>query len=361
MSDLHVELYKRYRPNTWAGLIGQKQVAKSLQSAVKANKVPTAYLFSGQRGCGKTSGALILAKAINCLNPVVETADPCNECEVCVSIDNGTQLGVTYVSAAQRSGVEDIKDLVGQARLSMPIKRQVFIIDEIHNLKQGKGFEALLIPLEETNMPALFIFCTTEIEKVPQTIISRVQSRRFNLVDADLMLKYITHIAKKEDLGLNEDALREAVRQGRGSVRDTMTALESISSTGSITQPIGGKLLESLATQNLTSILTVIAEAASEGESGRDLAEQLFEDLRDLLLSASGVDSSLIGALPLDNPAAVAKGMLGRQGIMLVMDEVGESITQISMGSDARISLEIAMVKALGKLKRLKKAMESRA
>lgn len=360
-SDLHIELYKKYRPNTWRGLIGQQTVARSLQSAIKANKVPTAYLFSGERGTGKTSSALLLAKAINCLNPVEETADPCNKCEVCTSIDNGTQPGVTYVSAAQRSGVEDIKDLIAKARLSMPIKRQVFIIDEIHNLKQGKGFEALLIPLEEVGMPALFIFCTTEIEKVPQTIVSRVQSRRLNLVDSETMLKYVTAIAKREALDLPENLLQEAVRQGRGSVRDTLTALETVSSTGEFVQPLGGKLLEALASHDMTGVLTVIAEANANGEGMSEMSEALFEDLRDLLLVAGGVTGDLVGTLPVEDPKAIVKALLGARGIMIMMDELGTAITQTSMGADARISLEVAMVKSFNNLRRLKKQLESRS
>lgn len=359
-SQNHVEIYKRYRPRSWRGLIGQEKVAKSLQSAVKANKLPTAYLFSGPRGCGKTSAALILAKSINCLNPNEATADPCNKCEVCLAINAGNQIGVTYFSAAQRSGVEDVRDLVQQARLSVPIKRQVFIIDEIHNFKQGKGFEALLIPLEEEDMPALFIFCTTEIEKVPQTILSRVQSRRFNLVDAATMLPYVEKIAGREKLELDEDALKAAVRQGRGSVRDTLTALEAIVATGEYTTSSGGDLLEAIASHDLSEALKTIAHANSEGYDGRDLAEQLFEDLRNLLLFASGADPELVGVIPVKDPAVTVKGFYNKTGLTRAMDEVGAALTNIVMGGDARIHLEIGIVKTLNQLARLKKALESR-
>lgn len=360
-TDKHIELYKKYRPTTWKGLVGQTKVAKSLQGAVKTNKLPTAFLFSGPRGCGKTSAALLLAKAINCLNPS-EQADPCNVCEVCTAINDGRQLGVSYISAANlgSGGAERIREIVQQARLHQPIKRQVWIIDEIHNLHKA-AFDALLIPLEEPNMPALFIFCTTEINKVPQTILSRIQSRKFNLVDADLMLKYVKHIGGKEKLDLSDEAYETAVREGRGSVRDTLTALEGIVSNGLTSVSVGGKLVESLATQNLAAILTVVAQANADGESARDLAEQLFEDLRGLLFHSAKVDSSLVGILPTVDPDGVVKGLLGGPGIMAVMDELGDAITHMTMGADPRIHLEIAMVKSISRLKRIQKAREARS
>lgn len=354
----HIELYKAYRPTNWAGLIGQAKVAKSLQMAVRSNKLPTAYLFSGPRGTGKTSAALLLAKAINCLNPN-ENHDPCNTCEVCENIDAGRQLGVSYLSAANTGSVDEVRKLVQQARLHQPIKQQVWIIDEVHNLSK-QGFDALLIPLEEKGMPALFIFCTTEISKVPQTIISRIQARKFNLVDPELMLRYAKHIGSKEGLELSDDEYAAAVRDGRGSVRDTLTALEAIMSSGITSTSVGGKLVEALAVHDLPATLTVIAQANADGETIRDLAEQLFEDLRNLLLHSVHVDSSLVGVLAVSDPDKVVKGFVSREGLMAVMDMLGESLTHMAMGGDARIHLEIACVKAVDQLKRRRKALEAR-
>ena len=358
-TEKHIELYKKYRPSKWIELIGQQKVAKSLQSAVKAEKLPTAYLFAGPRGCGKTSAALLLAKSLNCLNPT-PTLDPCNKCEVCEAVDAGRQLGVNYISAANKGTVDDIRGIVQQARLHQPVKRQVWIIDEVHSISR-QAFDALLIPLEEKNMPALFIFCTTEIDRIPQTILSRIQQRRFTLVDADEMISFATKVTKKENLTISEDAIKDAVRQGRGSVRDTLSALEAISETGSFSLSVGGQLLEAISSKNLTEILSVISQANSDGQDCRDLAEQLFEDLRDLLLSASGVDPSLVGVIPVSDEAKVTRGLLGKRGIMLSMDEIGDAITQMTMGADARIHLEIGLVKTLNQLKRLQKAIDARA
>lgn len=294
-----------------------------------------------------TSAALLTAKAINCLNPNPKNADPCNECEVCVSINNGNQMGVTYISSAQIKGVEEIRDLVQKARLEVPIKQQVFIIDEIHNLRTGKGFEALLIPLEEENMPSLFIFCTTETQKVPDTILSRVQSRKFNLVNPELMTKYIGAISNKEELGLDEEALSSVVRAGRGSVRDTLSKLEEFASSGETAPTFGGELLEAMSSRKTAEAWGIIAKAEASGIDCRDLGEQLFEDLRDLALLSSNNAENLVSKPPVNDLKAVVVGLSGIPGILAAADEIGEGLTRITWGGDARINLEIAVAKAL--------------
>jgi DNA polymerase-3 subunit gamma/tau len=352
--ELHIELYKKYRPNKWAHLIGQEKVARSLQSVLVADQVPTAYLFSGPRGTGKTSAALIFAKAINCENP--DKGNPCNTCETCVSIDQVSQPGVTYISAAQNSGVDKMRELVSKARLRMPINRQVFIIDEIHNLKDGKGFEALLIPLEEKTMPALFIFCTTEINKVPRTILSRVQQRKFTLVEPDILTKYVSKIVKAENLDLTQEEIETAVRMGRGSVRDTLTALETVALTGIVSVSFGSQLLDSIATLSIPNTLKVVAEANKESVDMRAFAEQLFEDLRDLLLLAGGADRELVGIPPVINEEEIIQRMQGARGILYLMKSLGESITKISLGADPRILLEVSLLEGVHNLQKLRKA-----
>lgn len=348
----HIELYKRYRPTRWGALIGQEKVAKSLQNAVKAQKLPTAYLFAGPRGCGKTTAAFILTKALNCLNPKVETADPCNECEVCRAIDDGTQLGVTYMSAASVPGVDEMRRLVQQARTHQPIKKQVFIIDEVHNLRSGKGFEALLIPLEEKDMPALFIFCTTEIDKVPTAVLSRLQQRRFGLVDAEAMTLQLSKISKHAQLDVSEETIAAAVRLGRGSVRDSLTHLESLLETGVEVTPFGTALLEGLIKQDVGASLAVLAEANQVNPDFREISETLFEDLRDLLLLSQGVDASLVGIPSVKDVEAAVAGLMGEKGILLYMREVGEAISSMALGLDSRIVLETALVKSLATIRR---------
>jgi len=351
MAEQHLELYKLYRPKNWRGLIGQDKVVKSLKGAVAAGKVPTAYAFIGERGCGKTSAALILAKAINCLNP--SEGDPCNECDVCKNIDNGAQIGINYISMANKGSVDDIREIAQQARLATPLNRQVWILDEFHNLSK-QAFDALLIPLEDPRMPSLFILCSTEVNKIPQTIMSRVQSRKFSLVGEEIMTKYVKAVLKKEQLELDDESIASVIRMGRGSVRDTLTALERVNETGETFANYGGRLLEAFASQNLGDSLSVIAEASAEDEvKGRELAEQLFEDLRDLLLAAAGADPKLYPNLPIEDPKEVAKSMFGVRGISIALDELGDALTRMTLGADTRVHLEVAIVRTLQKMKQL--------
>ena len=357
-SSTHVELYKKYRPAVWSDLVGQEKVARSLQAAVTKNALPTAYGFFGPRGTGKTSSALLLAKAINCLN-VQPEGNPCNQCDVCTAIDSGSQLGVNYISMANNGSVDDVRTLVQRARLSAPVKRQVWILDEVHNLSKA-AFDALLIPLEDKDMPALFILCSTEVEKVPDTIHSRIQARRFGLVTPNVMSDFLVSILEKEHIAVEQAQIDEAVRQGRGSVRDALSALEGILSTGDIATPVEAELLEALGTRNLSRCLEVIAEAHSQGYEGQDLAEQLFSDLRDLLLLICGADKTLVAVPPVKNLKNVAKGLLGRKGVEIMAQEIGESLRHMTLGADSRIHLEIAIVKGLDKLSKLQKILESR-
>lgn len=354
MTEQHIELYKKYRPQVWSELIGQQKVAKSLQSAVVHKKIPTAYLFAGPRGCGKTSAALLLAKSINCLHPT-EDGNPDNTCEVCRAIDNRTQLGVNYISMANKGSVDDIRIIVQQARLQQPVNRSIWILDEIQNLSKA-AFDALLIPIEDPNMPSLFIFCSTDIDKIPQTILSRTQQRKFTLVQSETMRTLLEEIARKENETYSEAVLDDAIRQGRGSVRDTLSALETIVETGESASPsFSGKLLEALSKNDLPLSLSIVAEANNEGFDGRDLAEELFSDTRNLILLVSGVDPNIAGIVPVENIRETAKNLLGKRGMFILEEEIGNAITQMTIGADSRIQLEIALVKSLSKLAKLRK------
>jgi len=354
----YVELYKKYRPKTWRSLIGQKAVAENLRKSVVENTIPTAFGFFGPRGTGKTSSAFLLAKALNCLEP--NDGNPCNKCSVCINIDKNNQLGVSYVSMANNGSVDDVRQIVQQARVAQPVKQQVWILDEVHNLSKA-AFDALLIPIEDKGMPSLFIFCSTEVDKIPATILSRIQQRKLSLVNSDDMFKFLNVVRKREEIDLTDEQLNSAVRAGRGSVRDTLSALESIIHEGDSAPSSSRELLEALTTKSLEKILEVSARANTNGENHRDLAEQLFSDLRDLLLLSVKVDSSLVGVLPIDDPATAIKELYGRTGITVVMGEIGNALKDISFGVDRRLHFEVAMLNSVEKLKKVKKAIEARA
>lgn len=306
-----------------------------------------------------TSSALLLAKALNCEDQTKE-GNPCNICDTCINIDNKTQIGINYESMANNGSVNDVKDMVRRAQLSQPVKKQIWILDEVHNLSRA-AFDSLLIPLESTKMQSLFILCSTEVDKIPMTIASRIQQRRFSLVSSEQMFEFLQTIKQKENLACSDEDLNEAIRQGRGSVRDTLGALESFVTTGESATSFGGSLLEAIAAQDLATAFKVIADATNDGYDGKDLAEQLFSDLRDILMLVAGVDKSLAKSIPVSDIRAVAKGLIGRVGITAVAEEVAESINHMTLGSDSKIQLEIALLKAVTKLKKLQKAVDARS
>lgn len=361
MSDTeqYIELYKKYKPAIWDDLVGQEKTARSLRSAIVKKKLPVAFLFSGTRGTGKTTSAFLTAKAINCLNPS-STGNPCNDCEVCYNIDHNSQVGVNYISMANNGSVDDVRRLVNQANLNQPVEKQVWILDEIHNLSK-QAFDALLIPIEKPNPNVLYIFCSTEVEKIPDTILSRIHTRKFNLINPETMEGLLRKIDKEENLQATDEQINEAIRRGRGSARDTLSNFESILSTDDgIEEVYNAELLVNISQHDLSAALNTVSKAINDGYEGRDLAEQLFSDLRDLLLVVSGADKSLTQAFPVEDVKSVAKGFLGRSGTAIAIEEVGNSITQMSFGSDSRIHFEISIVKIISKLKKLKKLSDSR-
>lgn len=355
----HIELYKKYKPSTWDDLIGQTKVAKSLRSAIVHKKIPTAYLMAGIRGTGKTSSAFLMAKSLNCLNPS-KTGNPCNACDVCINIDEGSQVGVNYISMANNGSADDVRRLVNQSKLNQPVNTQIWILDEVHNLSK-QAFDALLIPLEEKNKNVLFILCSTEVDKIPDTILSRVQTRKFTLIDPETMKELLVKINDKESLNATEEQMSDAIRRGRGSVRDTLSNFESILSTDDeMETSYGSEILVNLSNHDLANVLKNISDAVNDGYEGRDIAEQLFSDLRDLLLVVSGADKSLVASFPVEDVKSVAKGLLGRSGITVVLEEVSDSLDHMTLGADSRIHCEIAMVKAVNKLKKLQKMADAR-
>ena len=357
MGNTKQELYKKYRPKIWEEMVGQKRVIRSLQSAIVNKQVPPAYLFAGTHGSGKTTAAFILAKALNCDNPQPK-GNPCNECDMCVSIDQGTAMGIEYISMANFNGVEGVRDLVDKAQLNQPVKTKVFILDEVHNLSKA-AFDALLIPLERENN-FIFILCTTEINKVPKTILSRVQQRKFNVISPEEMLPHLKKIGELENLNISEEDYEDAVRLGRGSARDSITALESIVETGGSQKDYGTQILESiLLERSVKNLLLVTANAASESVDFHILAEQLFEDFRDIMLISSGVSQDLVSSIPDSDPKALFKGFVSYTGFTYLMETLGDAITKMSTGVDPRIIFETAAIKCIKFLQKLQQRQNS--
>ena len=220
--------YRKYRPSTFTDVVGQQHITTTLENAVKSGKTSHAYLFTGSRGTGKTSCAKILSKAVNCLNP--QNGNPCNECEICKGIDSGAILDIIEIDAASNNGVDNIRDLREEANFTPAnAKFRVYIIDEVHMLSIG-AFNALLKTLEEPPAHVIFILATTEVHKLPSTILSRCQRFDFKRIPPEDMATRLKEVAVKENLQLSDDGAMLIARIADGAMRDALSLLDRCSS-----------------------------------------------------------------------------------------------------------------------------------
>lgn len=227
---MHQALYRKYRPAAFSDVVGQTHITSVLRYQVKEGRTSHAYLFCGSRGTGKTTCAKILAKAVNCLDPV--NGDPCGKCENCLAIENGSASDVTEMDAASNTGVDYIRDIKDEVMYAPSmLKNRIYIIDEVHMLSPG-AFNALLKTLEEPPSHVVFILATTEMQKIPATILSRCQRFEFKRISADVISARLSYIAKNEAIELEDDAARLIARAAQGGMRDAISLLELCSADG---------------------------------------------------------------------------------------------------------------------------------
>lgn len=293
-------LYRKYRPQTWNDVIGQDHIIKTLQNAVKNEKVAHAYLFAGPRGTGKTTTARLLAKAVNC--KAEDPAEkPCNKCEFCTAINNGQFLDLIEIDAASNTSVEDVRDLRDKINFT-PNQGlfKVYIIDEVHMLSTA-AFNALLKTLEEPPKHAIFILATTEIHKIPATVLSRCQRHEFRRIPVVDIVKKLEMIAEKEKIEIDSDALTLIARQATGAMRDAISLLDQLSSmdkkiTLALTQDVLGTatsqsvldLIDALIEKDSAKGLESIYTTLDSGTDAVQFARQIVDYLRDLLLIKMG-------------------------------------------------------------------------
>jgi len=310
MSEHYKVLARRYRPQLFRDVVEQTHAISAIENAIKENRLGSAYLFYGPRGVGKTTIARILAKRVNCLNP--QGVEPCNQCESCVEILNGSSLDVIEIDAASNRRIEDIRDLRENVKFKPIIgKKKVYIIDEVHMLTK-ESFNALLKTLEEPPEHVLFILATTEINKIPETILSRCQIFTFRKVPIIRLQKYLEEIAQKEKIQVEKDALFLIAKKGDGSVRDSLSFFEQIISycDGKITAEKVRELTDSFSvdvmltiTQNLfressSDLLKPIADIFNEGGDLERFIWEYLEFLRICILIHKGIkDKDLLGLI----------------------------------------------------------------
>ncbi len=253
-------LYRKYRPKEWDEVMGQDHVVTTLRNAITADRVAHAYLFAGSRGTGKTTLARLLAKAVNCLHPE-PSKRPDNECENCRAVNANRFLDLMEIDAASNNGVDDVRDLRDKINFSPSQgKFKIYIIDEVHMLSTP-AFNALLKTLEEPPPHAIFVLATTEIHKIPATVLSRCQRHEFRRVPVDEIVTNLKKIVKAESIQADDDALVQIARQSAGGMRDAISLLDQLSSTADrITLALAQTVLGTATSQTVLEVISSIKE-----------------------------------------------------------------------------------------------------
>ena len=359
-------LYRRYRPETFTEVIGQDHVTEPLRAALAGNRVNHAYLFSGPRGCGKTTSARILARALNCAQAPV--ADPCGECDSCQDLARGGpgSIDVIEIDAASHGGVDDARDLREKAFFA-PVrdKYKVYIIDEAH-MVTTQGFNALLKLVEEPPPHLRFIFATTEPDKVLPTIRSRTHHYPFRLIPPRLLSSYLSELCEKEHVTIEAAALPLVVRAGAGSARDTLSVLDQLmggAGPDGVTYALASGLLgytpdallddviEAFAAGDGASVFAVVDRVIETGQDPRRFTEDLLRRLRDLVIISAVPDAPATGLIDVAEDAGerlVAQAArFGATELSRAADLVANGLTEMRGATAPRLLLELICARVL--------------
>ena len=349
---MYQALYRKYRSQTFGQLVGQQVVARTLRQAVEQDKISHAYLFSGPRGTGKTSVAKIFAKAMNCPNQV--NGEPCNDCYICESITNGSLEDVIEIDAASNNGVDEIRDIRDKSTYAPSLaKHKVYIIDEVHMLSTG-AFNALLKTLEEPTENVVFILATTELHKIPATILSRVQRFEFKSIKLPDIVHHLESILATEGITYEADAVQIIARRAEGGMRDALSILDQALSltagselTTAIAEEITGSISLAALDQYVAAILAHDATAALDQlaiifDNGKNMARfvaDLLQYLRDLLIVQTGGENTHASDLFAANLAA------DQARLFALIDQATTSLADIKNSLQPRIYTEMMTIK----------------
>ena len=352
-------LYRKYRPKEWDEVVGQDHVVTTLKNAIAADRVAHAYLFAGSRGTGKTTLARLLAKAVNCTNSD-PAKRPDNECENCKAVNENRFLDLIEIDAASNTSVDDVRDLRDKINFS-PSQgtHKIYIIDEVHMLSTA-AFNALLKTLEEPPPHAIFVLATTEIHKIPATVLSRCQRHEFRRVPVDEIVQQLKMIIKAEKIQADDDALIQIARQSAGGMRDAISLLDQLSSMGEkITLALAQTVLGTATSQTVLDIISAIMnhdpghgletihKALDAGADPRSLARQIVEYLRGLMLILMG------NANQVEATADVMKQMqsharsFSTTDVLRMMKVFNTAATDLRGGWQPSLSLELGLAEVL--------------
>ena len=354
---MYQALYRKYRPKTFDDVVGQEHITETLKKQVETGRLSHAYLFIGTRGTGKTTCAKILAKAVNCEHPV--NGNPCNQCAACRGIDDGSILDVVELDAASNNGVDNVRALRDEAVFSpASVRKRVYIVDEVHMLSNS-AFNALLKILEEPPEHLMFILATTELHKVPATILSRCQRHSFKRIPVDTITARLNYVAQQEHLDLQPDAAALLARMADGGMRDALTLLDQCCgneciSTDAVISAIGlagnlrtAQLLRSVAAGDTAGALEQFRELWQDGKDPSALLDELSMLQRDLLMQAvapRGGRELLSGAY---DPVTLDElsGAFSSAQLLANLQSIQQTLGAMASQPNPRIAAELCLIR----------------
>ena len=358
----YTALYRKFRPSTFDQVKGQDHIVQTLKNQINANRIGHAYLFCGTRGTGKTSVAKIFAKAVNCEHPV--DGSPCNECETCRGITNGSAMNVIEIDAASNNGVDNIRQIRDEIQYSPSSgKYTVYIIDEVHMLSIG-AFNALLKTLEEPPAYVIFILATTEPHKIPITILSRCQRYDFKRISIDTIAARLSELMEKESIEVEDKAIRYVAKVADGSMRDALSLLDQciafylgqkltydnvLDVLGAVDNEIFSRLTRSVIDSDVTTSLNILDEIIMQGREPGQFVNDFIWYLRNLMLIKTSDDDEIMEVIDASAERIEAlkeeAQMVNVDVIMRYIRILSELSGQIKYSSQKRVLIEIALIK----------------
>jgi DNA polymerase-3 subunit gamma/tau len=357
----YTALYRKFRPDNFVDVKGQEHIVTTLKNQIKAGRIGHAYLFTGTRGTGKTTVAKLFAKTVNCEHPV--DGNPCNECRMCKGIAAGTAMNVIEIDAASNNGVDNVREIVDEVRYSPTEgKYKVYIIDEVHMLSTG-AFNALLKTIEEPPSYVIFILATTEVHKIPVTILSRCQRYDFKRISIDVITDRLAELMRTENIEVEEKALRYIARVGDGSLRDSISLLDQCISfylgqeltydkvldvLGAVDTQVFARLLSYIRVQDAASCIRLLEEIENTGRELGQFTIDLVWYLRNLLLLKSTDNiTDLVIEVSTENLALLQKEAdeIDEQSLIRFIRIFSELTNQIRYAARKRVLVEVALIK----------------
>ncbi len=356
----YLALYRKYRPSTFDGLIGQEHIVKTLVNQIENDRLGHAYLFTGTRGTGKTSAAKIFAKAINCLNP--KNGSPCGECECCRAISNPSNIDVIEIDAASNNGVNEIRELREKVQYPpVSCRYKVYIVDEVHMLT-GAAFNALLKTLEEPPKHAVFILATTEVHKIPATILSRCMRFDFRLISNEEIASLISKIYIEQGKTFEEEAVMAIAKAGEGSIRDALSIADIALSynngkltysdvmeiLGSSNNELLINFIQNIIVGDSGAVLTTIDNLCGLGKSVGVLIKDITAIIRDLLVIKTCQNSNSILSLPIDkfNVLQNIANDTSEERLIRILEIFAQTENSLKYTNHPRVIFETASIKA---------------